>query len=58
MKKLKDMKIGESILINKPPDLSKIKSKDFVMVKFKTGQVCKMKYITNLDQKFFIFKIN
>ena len=58
MKPLKEMKIGESILVNKAPDLSKIKSKDFVMVKFKTGQVCKMKYITNLDQKYFIFKIN
>ena len=58
MKKLKDMKIGESILVNKAPDLSKIKTKDFVMVKFKTGQVCKMTYIYNLDKKYFIFKFS
>ena len=54
---LKNMELGESILIHKAPDLSKIKSKDHVLVKFKTGRVCKMTYICNLDKKYFIFKI-
>ena len=56
MKKLKDMKIGESILIHKAPDLSKIKSNDPVMVKFKTGQTCKMAYVYYFDKNYLLLK--
>ena len=54
---IKNMKLGESILINKPPDFSKIKSKDIVMVKFKNGQTCKTKYVHNIDKNYIILKV-